>query len=763
VRSWSLAFLCGILCLIQFSSIPSLHWIDVIFIVVILIYVTNSKYQKYLKLCAAFLAGFAWVLWVSHSQIAARLPSELEGKEIPLTGYIASIPNNGQHGINFLFALQKRNNLSVHGLVKLTWNNKDLKLHVGDQWQLHVRLKKPYGTLNPGGFDYEAFAFQAGITGNGYVVTKLDNTLLSSHWYHYSIDRIRQYLKEKIALNLPQSATSQWIPALAIGERNDIDAADWQVLRNTGTNHLMAIAGLHIGFMAFLAHFIIESLWRRVPRLALRVPAQHAGAVAALLMALTYSAMAGFSIPTQRACLMLFIFLFALLLRRQLVAWQAWSGALLCVLLFNPLSVLTESFWLSFGSVALIIYGVSGRLSPTGLWWKWGRIQWVIAAGLVPLSIGLFQQCSLISFVANSIAIPWVGFIVVPLCFLGTFLLLFSAKLGGLILCLADKILSVLWIVLDWFAHLPGVVWYQFVPAHWMIIAGIFGMIFLLLPAGFPGRYFSVIWLLPLILYKAPAPKAGEVWLTLLDVGQGLSAVIQTEKHVLVFDAGPRFSSSFDMGESVVLPFLHSLGTKRLDMLVISHGDNDHIGGAKAITSQMPVLSIKTSVPQLLPGSDFCFSGLAWNWDDVNFAFLYPGTNNLDLNNDSSCVLRITSGKQHILLAGDIEKFAENELVENQWASLSANILVAPHHGSKTSAQKRFIRGVAPQYVLYPIGYRNRYHFPHPVVIKTYREFGVEQYDTAKSGAIKFVLSTTGKIAPPNFYRQDHKHYWNNS
>jgi competence protein ComEC len=367
--------------------------------------------------------------------------------------------------------LQKRNSKPAYGLVKLMWNNKDLKLHVGDQWQLSVRLKKPYGTLNPGGFDYEAFAFQAGITGNGYVVTKLKNTLLSSHWYHYSIDRIRQYLKEKIAVNLPQSHTSQWIAALTIGERNDIDAADWQVLRNTGTNHLMAIAGLHIGFMAFLAHFIIESLWRRIPRLALRVPAQHAGAVAALLMALTYSAMAGFSIPTQRACLMLFIFLFALLLRRQLAAWQAWSGALLCVLLFNPLSVLTESFWLSFGSVAFIIYGVSGRLSPTGLWWKWGRIQWVIAVGLVPLSIWLFQQCSLISFIANSVAIPWVGFIVVPLSFLGTFVLLFSAKLGGLILSLADKILSVLWIALDWFAHLPGVVWYQFVPAHWMIVA----------------------------------------------------------------------------------------------------------------------------------------------------------------------------------------------------------------------------------------------------------------------------------------------------
>jgi competence protein ComEC len=762
VRSWTLAFLCGILCLQGFYNFSKF---DVFFIALVfagIFFLIKSKYQKYLRLIAIFLLGFAWAWWFAHERITARLPDELQGQDIFVIGYIATIPNRAEHGISFLFSLQKRGNQSAHGLLKLNWNSQDINLHVGDQWQLTVRLKKPYGTLNQGGFDYEAFAFQAGIVGNGYVVTKLKNTLLSHHAYHDPVNRIRQYLKEKIARNLPVSHTSHWITALAIGERNDIDASDWQVLRNTGTNHLMAIAGLHIGFMAFLAHFIVEMLWRRIPRLALKIPAPHAGAVAALLMAVTYSAMAGFSIPTQRACFMLFAFLSALLLRRQLAAWQAWSGALLGVVLINPLSVLTESFWLSFGSVALIIYGVSGRLSPTGLWWKWGRIQWVIAVGLVPFSIGLFQQCSLISFVANSIAIPWVGFIVVPLCFLGTFLLLFSAKIGALVLCLADKILSVLWIILTWFAHLPGVVWYQFVPSFWILVVAIIGIIFLLLPIGSPGRYFGVIWLLPFLLYKSPTPKTGEVWLTLLDVGQGLSAVVQTEKHILVFDAGPRFSASFDMGESVVMPFLHSIGANHLDMLVISHGDNDHIGGAKAVIAQMPVSLIKTSVPQSLPGASYCFRGLKWQWDDVDFSFLYPTPDNLTLNNDSSCVLRITRGSQHILLTGDIEKYAENELVQNQLLNLPADILVAPHHGSKTSAQKSFIRGVAPQYVLYPIGYRNRYHFPHMTVVKAYEDLGVRQYDTVKSGAIKFVLSQTEKLPPPNLYRVTHKHYWNN-
>ncbi len=761
MRTSALAFLCGILCLQLYSHLPALQWAVIAALLAICFFLMATRWRVGFQL-AFCLLGFAWALWLADARLSARLPAELEGKNISVTGYIASIPNASQHGVNFLFALQERQHKPVHGLLKLSWAEPTAKLQVGDQWRFTVRLKKPYGTRNQGGFDYEAFAFQAEITGNGYVVAKLPFKWLSSHWYHHPVDRVRQYFKEKIAANLPVSQTSQWITALAVGERNDIDSSDWQVLRNTGTNHLMAIAGLHIGFMAFLAHFLVEKLWRRVPRLVLAVPAVQAGAVGALLMALTYSALAGFSIPTQRACWMLFAFLSASLLRRKLPAWQAWSAAIGCVLLWNPFSVLTESFWLSFGSVALIIYGVSGRLSPSGWWWKWGRIQWVIALGLLPLSIALFQQFSLIAFIANSVAIPWVGFVVVPLCFLGTFLLLISAKLGGLVLWLADKILGVLWIVLAWFAHLPGVVWYQYVPSLWMIVVGVIGVVFLLLPVGFPGRYLGVIWLLPIVLYKAPHPQHGDVWLTVLDVGQGLSAVVQTEKHFLVFDAGPRFGSSFDMGESVVLPYLRSMGALRLDMLVISHGDNDHIGGAKAIMSALPVTAVRTSVPNKIPGSDYCFRGLHWDWDGVNFAFLYPTADTLALNNDSSCVLRVTHGQQHFLLTGDIEKYAENELTDNQSEFLPADILVAPHHGSKTSGVKRFLQAVHPVAVVIPIGYRNRYHFPHASVLRTYNELGLIQFDTAKSGAVQFKLDSLNEVAAPSLYRLVHRSYWHN-
>jgi competence protein ComEC len=417
---------------------------------------------------------------------------------------------------------------------------------------------------------------------------------------------------------------------------------------------------------------------------------------------------------------------------------------------------------LSFCSVALIIYGISGRLAPTGLWWKWGRIQWVIAVGLIPLSIGLFQACSFTSFMANSIAIPWVEFILVPLCLLGCFCLIFSAKLGGCILILADKLLGILWIILTWFAQLPHLVWYQVVPHTWMLISGVMGMVFLLLPKGMPGRYMGVIGLLPMMLFKPSMPKAGEVWLNLLDVGQGLSVVVQTQKHILVYDAGPKLGENYDMGESVVVPFLHSIGAKRVDMLVVSHGDNDHIGGTGAVLQQFPVTEIKTSVPQALPGAAYCLRGTAWEWEGVSFSFLYPSKDKLDLDNNSSCVLRITNGKKTLLLTGDIEKLAEKELVLNQKNNLPADILVAPHHGSKTSAQDDFLESVHPRIVLFAVGYRNRYHFPNSSVVEKYQDRQVIQYQADKTGAMQFVLNQQSDVISPHFYRWEHRHYWNN-
>lgn len=749
MRSFILAFLLGVLTLQQFKTLPNLHWI-ILFIPLALILKIFSK--KFI-LFTAFLLGFSWTLWFAHHHANWNLPKELEGKTIVITGYIKSIPDISSHQTAFLFSLP------AQGVIRLTSRLENQYFHVGDKWSFAVRLKRIHGLRNPGGFDFEAWAFQENIRASGYIVKSNENKLLNHHWYHSSLNRVRQFLKEKIEKNLAKSNTSPWIIALALGERHGILSSNWEVLRNTGCNHLMAIAGLHIGFMAGFAYAIMIYIWRRIPRLSLRLPAQQAGAIASLMMGLTYSALAGFSIPTQRACIMLSVFLVIILMKRKITAWMAWCLAVFFVLLFNPLSVLDASFWLSFGSVALIIYGVSARLSPKGLWWKWGRIQWVIALGLIPFSIWLFQQCSIVSFIANSIAIPWVGFLIVPLTLLGTLSLLFSEKIGGLILWFADYLLSWLWTILTYLAHLSWSTWYQVIPSNSIIFLACVGVIILLFPAGFPGRFFGVIWLLPLFLFKPAAPKIGEAWLTLLDVGQGLSAIIQTEKHILVFDTGAKLSDSYDMGESVVIPFLRSIGAKKIDMLVVSHGDNDHIGGSYSLLKNFSIPKIKTSVPEEFSEATYCLRHESWNWDQVQFQFLYPPPENLNLDNDGSCVLRVTTGDKHILLTGDIEKLSEKFLVQQDEKKLPANILIAPHHGSKTSAENEFLNAVRPQYVLFPVGYRNRYHFPHPSVVLKYQKLNSILLDTANMGAIQFVMNKDF-ISKPGLYREEYARYW---
>lgn len=763
---FAVIFLLGIIFLQCFIFLPSLY-ILLVFVIFIGIILKLKNNHRYFFWVVPLLLGFSWGVWVAHSKLAWILPPMLEGKPVTITGMISSIPSQDLHRASFKFAMQSLQyadfNLAPHATLQLSWQSPPKNLKVGDQWKLTVYLKKIHGLMNPGGFDFEKWSYQEGIRATGNIANR-NYFLLSSQLYHHPIDRIRQYFKNEITENLKKSTTSHWIVALAVGERDGIPLDDWQILRDTGTNHLMAIAGLHIGFMSGFAFTLVMWLWARQPKLVLKIPAQHAGAIAALFVGWIYSAMAGFSLPTQRACLMLSVFLITVLSRRKILPWHTFSLALVSVLLMNPLNVLSVSFWLSFCSIALIIYGMRGRLAPTGLWWKHGRIQWVITLGLIPINIGLFHECSWVSFIANCIAIPCVGFFIVPLTLLGCFSLLFSAKLGGFILGLADKILNIVWMILSYLAHLSWNTWYQFVPMGDVFIACI-GIVILLLPRGFPGRVFGFIGLLPMFFYQPKTPVVGDVWVSMLDVGQGLSAIVQTHQHVLVFDTGSRLNEKNDMGENVVIPFLHTLHISHIDKLVISHGDNDHIGGAESILKSFPTYVIKSSVPEkfLTVPASYCLRGETWQWDNINFEFLYPTADKLGLNNDSSCVLRITCGTKHLLLTGDIQKIAENDLVGMIPSKLAADVLIAPHHGSKTSSLDEFISLVHPKLVLFPIGYRNRYHFPHAIVVQKYRDLGAILVNSVEAGTIQVNLTPNLDKPIPIKYRNLHREYWRES
>lgn len=764
-----LAFLCGVVTLTFFSSLPPLYLVGILIVLALLaVFFIPKKFSYEIKLIVAFVLGFSWCLWQANQTLSHQLPSELEGQTIVATGTIAAIPETHSHAMEFEFLINKivtsvpvKYPLKVRLNWYLTQNYIPL-LKTGDTWQLMIRLKKPRGFWNVGSFDYQAWLFEHGIRATGYVIDNSNNHLISQNCLNNFVDRMREKISMGVTQALKDYPTVGLINALAVGVRYEITEQQWQVMRGTGTNHLFAIAGLHIGFVSGMIFALVSFLWRRMGRVALYIPTPQAAALAALVSAIFYSALAGFALPTQRAVIMIAVFLLATLLRKNLPTWQAWGLALLMILIIEPLAVLSDSFWLSFGAVAYIIYGVSSRINPKGLWWHWGRVQWVIAIGLIPLTLLFFHQTSLLGFIANAIAIPWTGFVVLPLSLLGSLIYLIFPPFGKILLILAAKALECIWWILTKISTIEWMQWYTYVPNVWVLLSASIGMLLLLAPKGFPARWLGCIWLLPLIIWKPAGPKAGELWFSLLDVGQGLATVVRTQHHVLVYDTGPRFSDTFDTGNAVVIPFLQSVGIKKIDIMMISHPDNDHIGGAYSILDQMPVQQVITSVPTKfkLGRATLCYAGQQWEWDKVKFQVIYPPLGRDDLDNDSSCVLRIDDGRQSILLVGDIEKMSERYLVENTKNLLPATMLVAPHHGSKTSSTSEFIAAVHPQYVLFPVGYRNKFHFPHMEVVTRYQQSGAKLYSTVDEGMMTFKLTGQGGVELAETFRQKYFRFW---
>ncbi|MDH5182211.1 MAG: DNA internalization-related competence protein ComEC/Rec2, partial [Gammaproteobacteria bacterium] len=480
--------------------------------------------------------------------------------------------------------------------------------------------------------------------------------------------------------------------------------------------------------------------------------------------ALVYSALAGWSLPTQRAFIMVSVVMAAVFLQRTVVPSRTLALALLVVLVLDPFAVLSPGFWLSFGAVSVILFLVVGRPAPQSLWAKWGRTQWFVSLGLFPFLLAFFQQASLSAPLANLIAIPLVSLLVVPMVLTGLLLTPISGQLAAYLFRLAAELMAWLYSGLDWTAALPLSRFYAPVPDILTLLSAITGLLLLMMPRGWPVRWFGVILFSPLLLIRPAQPGQGEAWFSLLDVGQGLAAVVQTRRHVLVFDTGPWFSDRFDAGDAVVVPFLRQQGIGYIDTLVVSHGDIDHRGGVDSLRAQFPVSRLISSDTTLLHrlNGEPCRAGQQWEWDGVTFRVLSPAEDQgSQRENNQSCVLRIVSQNGSLLLPGDIEVEAEQALLGRYAESdLQADILVAPHHGSKTSSSDAFIRAVKPKFVLYPIGYRNRYHFPHSQVTSRLKAVSAQSFDSASHGAILFRTGPDGRWQEPITWRQENQRYW---
>ncbi len=715
-----------------------------------------------------FGLGLAWASFWGYTLLEQHLPPDVVGQDVILVGYIADFPTVAPRNQRFEFVVThwqgQPRPANRPARLRLTWYEMpSLPLQAGARWQFTVRLKPPHSTQNPGSFDYETWLFAQRIRAVGYVRAHPAPQALAGA--AAPVLQARQALRTALLATL--TPTTGPLPpgvglllALGLGDASLITPQQWELFRLTGTTHLVSVSGLHITLLAGLAYGLLRGLWPLLPGLALRLPAQQAGAGAGLLVAVLYAVLAGMSLPTQRALVMGAVVFGAWLLRRQTRTLDTLLLALAAVLLFDPLAVLNGGFWLSFLSVAALLYAFNAGARS-----GWVR-QWLLAqlvanlALLVPL-LWLFQQVSLVSPLANLIAIPWVSWVVTPLAVLGLLLLpLWSAgaeavlHLGLLAWAPQESLLAGLaaWPWATVVLPQPPVVY---------VLLAVPGVLWLLAPRPVPRRWLGLVLLLPALAWQPPRPAPGEFWFTLLDVGQGLAAVIQTARHTLVYDTGARWGPDSAQALRVVVPYLQTQGVRHLDRLVLSHSDNDHSGGAGALVQALPTWHISTSDPAAFPAlrTALCQRGQHWRWDGVELRFLHPPAGWSGNDNERSCVLQVSVGQQQVLLVGDIERQAEAALVQTEAARLPSTVLVAPHHGSRSSSGTAFVAATRPRYVLYASGYLNRYRFPHPEVVARYAAGGAVALSSPDSGAIQLRFSPEGLGAPLR-YRCGHRRYW---
>lgn len=665
----------------------------------------------------------AWMHMLQHQVRAQHCQQRWR-----VVGNIVALHSRASGVVKFDFEV-KRASVPVRLPLRLRayWFYPHKKLHVGETWQLTMNVKPNHGLQNPGGPDPQRQFFRSRVHGRASVVRKADNCLLKpAPWL--SLSGWRQYLVEKIAA--PRLA------ALLVGKQELLSSDDWRILQATGTSHLLAISGLHVGMVSGFVYWLAAFIWQRLAVLQRCLIRPVFASALSFSVAALYAALAGFAVPTQRALALLAGFFLMLLSRRNTSSLTLLSIVLLLVLLYDPFALLSVSTWLSFLAVCtLIVFMPMQRHTST--WCTALRTQVVVTAALMPVVLLFFQQVAAYSLLANSIAIPVVTFVIVPVGLLGI-LALPSTTLSQALFNVADFCLRQLFYGLNSIAALPGALWHTVVwPLPILFFLSV-GIVLLLLPRGFPGRRQAWCFFVPILLYQPLRPAPGEAWMTVLDVGQGLAVVIETAKHTLLYDAGPKYPGSFDAGARVLVPYLRGRGVRRLDKAIISHGDNDHSGGLASVASTFPIKTILSSEPKRLSvPSQMCQAGQHWQWDGIEFAILAPQANAQLRGNNASCVLRVRGNGQVFLLPGDIEAVAEQALLQQQGAALAAQVLIAPHHGSKTSSSQAFIVQVHPREVIYAVGYRNRFHFPAPTVARAYNRLTAQQWSTAKQGAIR--------------------------
>ena len=678
----------------------------------------------------AFLFGIAFAAWSAGMALAQRLPVAESGGRGRIIAEIRDLPQQDRDQWQFEAEVRQSEEFPslVGRRIKLAWYRTQTQLKPGDVRHLDVTLRTPNGVYNPGGFDAEQRALLKRWAAQGYVREEIGHL-----GHRITIDRFRDALSGQIRRQLGDPR-ARFVTALALGDTRLLQDDDWELLRVTGITHLIAISGFHVGMVALAAGWLVFGLYRLWPAFALRLPRLLATAWAAMLAAGLYMAIAGFALPTVRTALMIAAFMACRLLGRHCSVIHAVALSMAVILLWDPISILTPGFWLSFGGVLLLI-AFMPRQDGQGILRPFLRAQWVASFGLLPLTVGFFGQSTLIGPAVNLLAIPWISLVVVPLALLGC---VFSGSptIAGAFWNSAAMLMQCLWLVLEWF---QDVSWSsRLIPESGPVTVaiGLAGACLLLMPRQIPAARLGVLLLLPMLFPKTDTIPEEQLRVAMMDVGQGTAVLVRTRHHTLLYDTGAGVPGGFSRGQTTVLPALRALDIPKLDKVVISHGDNDHAGGLAAIRDGVAINRIETSwnaLPAGVPHHE-CLAGQHWQWDGVSFTYLWPISRNGSTDNDRSCVLLVRGSGRSLLLAGDISAEAGAQMMSHYGEWLRSEVLLVPHHGSAGSSSEAFIAAVRPRIALISSGFQNRFRHPRPEVLERYRHAGALVVNTVDTG-----------------------------
>ncbi|RDH44346.1 DNA internalization-related competence protein ComEC/Rec2 [Zooshikella ganghwensis] len=757
-----LAFIAGCIGIGCLPVLPSLLSIGIFTVAVCIL---CACVRRRIMLCLIILAGLLGLLRgysFGYGGLAQQLPKSAEQQVLQLEGEVVEVRQRNHRvqklliKVHALTALKQPINPTPEYILLSDYQGK-ASYQPTEVWRWRVKLKRPHGFASPGSWDYEGYLFQKRVGAVGYIRQAQQQLTPAGH----KVSWFRWFWPQSWRDHMPPEVHGM-LTALLLGDKQYLQGSTWEVFRSTGTAHLLVVSGLHIGLMATLGWLFVHCIGRLVSWPWQFISRPRCAAIVALAFACSYALLAGFSLPTQRALIMVAIALSGVLLGVRFRPVTLWLSALAGVIAWDPLAWISSGFWFSFIATGILLWRFANRPGKPSWSFRYIWPQCVVMVAVLPILYSQGQSVSWLSPVINMLAIPYLGLILLPMALLSGLLTFLSLPPDWAAMPVSIATQGLL-LGIHWSASLitPKLT----IQLHGLpLVMACLGALWILLPSGFPGRWLGWCWWLPLFWTQPAGVAHGGLHLAVLDVGQGLAVVIKTEHHLLVYDTGKAFSPSFSAAKAVLIPYLQQKGWLAVDTLLISHGDLDHSGGMQEIIEQFPVSRVLSGTPAQLQTDTLdvekCKPGQHWQWDNIRFQILAGGNMHRHDNNAASCVLKVSAEGLSVLLPGDIGQTEEHRLVAQYGNQLKANVLIAAHHGSKYSSSMLFLKHVQPTFVVFSAGYLNPFKHPAPAVLKRINVLASKEFQTSRDGTVEINYDPGLELISTSLYRRDVRHYW---